>query len=334
MRQGILSIDQARMKIAEGRKLLLAGDENVLRKLPKGDWIGGTIPYFITHEQGGMASRTAIFATDLSDVVTNMEIVRYDHVSLPKVFSDGAAHSFSFIVIPARSIAHLAFALNARKYKDFAQRPLVGWISGVHLDDLGEITPKVFNGATGASFNEGALVLHADLILGKTANVGIVNLFEPGDGDTLTFPADGFSARDVLVNGEKDDFPAYIRRNRLDTKLPLVANYTGIMANTSFQSIDDTAEEVTFYAPVFKNVEYKHARPIVDYKKAFNELLGNGFMVTNEKLLFSCNCILNYLYSELEGKKTEPFTGPVTFGEIANYLLNQTLVFLEISDTV
>jgi hypothetical protein len=113
-----------------------------------------------------------------------------------------------------------------------------------------------------------------------------------------------------------------------------VANYTGIMANTSFQSIDDTAEEVTFYAPVFKNVEYKHAKPIADYKKAFNGLLGEGFIVTDEKLLFSCNCILNYLYSELEGKKTEPFSGPVTFGEIANYLLNQTLVFLEISDTV
>ena len=43
----------------------------------------------------------------------------------------------------------------------------------------------------------------------------------------------------------------------------------------------------------------------------------------------SCNCILNFVYGGLEGKKTPGFTGPVTFGEIAYILLNQTLVTLE-----
>ena len=49
-------------------------------------------------------------------------------------------------------------------------------------------------------------------------------------------------------------------------------------------------------------------------------------------LFFSCNCILNYLYSELEGKKTGGITGPITFGEIAYQLLNQTMVYLTIED--
>lgn len=49
-------------------------------------------------------------------------------------------------------------------------------------------------------------------------------------------------------------------------------------------------------------------------------------------VVFSCNCILNYLFSNLENKKTGAFVGPVTFGEIAYQLLNQTLVYLEISD--
>jgi hypothetical protein len=332
MRQSILTIAEAREKIEEGRKLLLAGDENSLRKLPKGNWIGGTIPYFISHTVGGMISRTIIFATDISDVVENIEIVRYDHSTLGKVYTDGSAHGFSFIIIPARSIAHLAFALNAPGYKNFGMRPLVGWISGVHLEDLGEITPKVFNGLSGASFSEGALVLHADMVKGKGANIGIVNLFEQGDGDTLTFPADGFSARDVLVNGEKNNFAAYIKSNGLDTKLPLVASYNGVMVNTSFQNVDDVAEEVTFYAPVFKGVAYKHAKPIADYESAFANRLGQECRIAGEKVLFSCNCILNYLYSELEGKKTEPFSGPITFGEIAYQLLNQTLVFLETYD--
>ncbi|WP_340301592.1 DUF6976 family protein [Roseobacter sp. HKCCD5988] len=29
---------------------------------------------------------------------------------------------------------------------------------------------------------------------------------------------------------------------------------------------------------------------------------------------YSCNCILNYLYGEMEGKSVSGFTGPMTFG--------------------
>ena len=47
---------------------------------------------------------------------------------------------------------------------------------------------------------------------------------------------------------------------------------------------------------------------------------------------FSCNCILNYLYGELEGKKIDNISGPITFGEIGYQLLNQTLTFLYIED--
>jgi hypothetical protein len=50
------------------------------------------------------------------------------------------------------------------------------------------------------------------------------------------------------------------------------------------------------------------------------------------QIIFSCNCILNYLYSGLKGKKTAGITGPATFGEIAYQLLNQTMVYLRIID--
>ena len=45
---------------------------------------------------------------------------------------------------------------------------------------------------------------------------------------------------------------------------------------------------------------------------------------------FSCNCILNFLFGELEGQKIGDLHGPVTFGEIGYQLLNQTLVVLRI----
>ncbi len=332
MRQIISNVADVKQKIEAGRKLLLAGDEDALRQLPKGDWIGGTIPYFISSDQGGMVSREMICATDITDVAAGVEIVHYDQNSLARIYTEGPKHGFSFIIIPAASKTHLSFALNAPNYKDFGVRPLIGWVAGVHLSDLGKKTPKVINGQTGDVLEEGALVLQAQLPEGKAAEIGIVNLFEQGDGDILTFNSDGFAAKDVMVNGEKRNFAAYIVKNKLDTKLPLVADYYGAMVNISFQDVDEVEGQVKFYAPVFSGIRYKHARPVADYVKTFQDRLAKECSVESSRIAFSCNCILNYLYSELEGKKTDPFTGPVTFGEIAYQLLNQTLVYLEILD--
>ena len=47
---------------------------------------------------------------------------------------------------------------------------------------------------------------------------------------------------------------------------------------------------------------------------------------------FTCNCILNYVHSSLEGRRTGDVVGPMTFGEIAYQLLNQTLVYVTVSD--
>ena len=52
----------------------------------------------------------------------------------------------------------------------------------------------------------------------------------------------------------------------------------------------------------------------------------------NGEIAFSCNCILNFLYSDLEGKHTGHIIGPMTFGEIGYQLLNQTMVFLNVGD--
>jgi len=332
MRQTISNVADVRQLIESGRKLLLAGDEDALRQLPQGDWIGGTIPYFISSDKGGMSSRELICATDITDIVTSIEIVTYDETSLARVYAEGPKHGFSFIIIPAASKTHLSFALNAPNYKDFGIRPLIGWVAGVHLSDLGKKTPKIINGRTGDVREEGAMVLQAQLPEGKVAEIGILNLFEQGDGDILTFTSDDFAAKDVMVNGEKRNFAAYIVKNKLDTKLPLVADYYGAMVNISFQDVDEVEGQVKFYAPVFSGIRYKHAKPVADYVKEFNSRLNKECSIESSRVAFSCNCILNYLYSELEGKKTDPFTGPVTYGEIAYQLLNQTLVYLEIMD--
>lgn len=322
-------IEEVRRKIEQGASLFLAGDEKLLRQLPKGGWVGGTIPYFIA-EEGGVFSRDRIQVFELPPFISGPSIKTYGHESIFNVYKDAPDNGFSLIIIPASSKTHLSFALNAPMFDNFAVKPLLGWISGVALGDLGKIKPKVYNGMTGEELEDGAVVMHASLPPDKAADVGIINIFEQDPaGDTLVFTEDSFSAKTVYVNGKERVLSEYIREKSLDTKLPLVANYSGAMVNISFQTVDHAANEVTFYAPVFKGVEYRHARPVGDYIETFsNRVSGQDY----SSVRYSCNCILNYLYAGLEGRKTAGMTGPITFGEVAYQLLNQTLVYLKIED--
>jgi hypothetical protein len=94
------------------------------------------------------------------------------------------------------------------------------------------------------------------------------------------------------------------------------------MVNVSIRAVDQAKRQVDFYAPVFEDMEYRLAKP-PGTLPAIGPDEGGG-------VNFSCNCILNYLYGKLEGQRTGRYTGPMTFGEIAFLLLNQTLVHLTV----
>jgi hypothetical protein len=170
--------------------------------------------------------------------------------------------------------------------------------------------------------------MHVAVPAEKRVHIDIVNLFSQGDGDTLEFEETGFSATHVLVGGRKVPFANYLKEKRADTRIPLVADYYGALINTSFQGVDEATGEVRLYAPVFQGVQYKLGSPLVDYAAAFAKATA-GLAASP---VFSCNCILNYLYGELAGKKTGALQGPVTFGEIAYQLHNQTLVYVDFPD--
>jgi hypothetical protein len=230
------------------------------------------------------------------------------------------------VVLPATSEVHLRYAAEAPEFTGLFARPVVGWVSGVHLDDLGQVAPKAFAGRGDAGSDTKAVVLHARLPDGMLASVDIVNLFTQGDGPVLTFDATGFAQGKVNVDGEPRDFAEYLTDIDHDTRLPLVADYFGAMINVSFQDVPDDGGPVALYAPVFDGVEYKLAAPIGDYVAEFGARMPSGQVSP----AFSCNCILNFLYSDLEGKETGDVHGPITFGEVAYQLLNQTLVYLTI----
>ncbi len=310
--------------IKAGKSLILAGDEQVLSKLPRGNWIGGTIPYFVG-SKGGEFSRDKIYVTDLPTEHTEAKIRVYEETNIDKVYLEAPDNGLSVIIMPAASTIHQKFSLQAPTFTGFAASPLIGWVAGVPLESLGKVTPKVFVGTDMSSKENAAVVMSIGLPKSTYASIGIINLFEEGSGDSLYFAEDGFFIEDVIINGKSTNFADYLEEKRIDTKSPLVADVQGVKINTSFQDVNAEKGTVSLYSPVFRGVEYKIAKPVGNYVERFRAEVTTGH---DEKPFFSCNCILNYLYSELEGKQTGSMTGPITFGEVAYQLLNQTLVYV------
>lgn len=321
----LLSLASAAALINAGETLAIAGDADLLARLPRGRWIGGSIPYFMAQD-GGEMSRERVFVTRLPTPAEGAAIRLYPAAGLDQVCLDAPANGYSIIIIPAFSAAHSTFARQAPDFEDMFVKPLIGWIAGVHLDELTKRKPCVVNGQTGEASEEQAVVIHVPLPDDRFARVDIVNLFAQGPGDRLRFPDTGFSAETCLINGRPTNFAQYLLEKKADLRFPLVANYSGAMVNVSLKGIDREAGRVDFYAPVFDDIEYRLADSLPNYVDAFTAALADK----DGNVAFSCNCILNYLYSELEGKRLDVMPGPMTFGEIAYQLLNQTLVYLQI----
>jgi hypothetical protein len=327
--RSLYSFDEVKELILKNKIMMLAGDEALLKRLPKGSWIGGTIPYFMS-EDGGVLTHDKIQVTQLPEYVSDVRIISYDENKLGQIPKDYCNNGVSFIVIPAFTAVHQSFAKNCSSYMGIFDAPLVGWVTGIDLKDLGVAKPKVINGLTGQVFEDEALVMHLRLPSNKVGRVNILNLFKQGHGDTIRFSKVGFEASDCFINGEKINFADYLVKRKINTQLPLVANYMGAMINVGFQAVDENLKKVSFYAPVFPDVDYVIADPVDDYERSFLLELKKSAMDP----VFSCNCILNYLYANLEGKKTGHIVGPITFGEVAYMLLNQTMVYLTFEDVV
>lgn len=329
VRKVMYTVEEVSAKILAGKRLLLAGDSALLDRLPRGSWIGGTIPYFMT-ESGGRFTKDLILVNELPEYAVSSEIRVYNSSDIGNVYIEAPDNGISVIILPSFCPTHFEFALNVTKSEAFASKPLIGWVAGSEMSPSPLRAPRAYCGETGKSFDDGAVVMHVALPSNRRAEINIVNFFRQDGGDTFMFLEDGFSASDVLVNGKLVDFGGYIERRGIDTRFPLVADYFGSMINISFQSVDRSKGEVHFYAPVFRGVEYKLAAPIDDYVSLFSQNMPEEPL---DSIFFSCNCILNYFHSELENKKTGGITGPITFGEIAYQLLNQTLVYAVIRET-
>ncbi|MEH3038641.1 MAG: hypothetical protein PGN21_01020 [Sphingomonas paucimobilis] len=326
--RSLYSVADVAAMLSAGETLILAGAERLLAALPRGDWIGGTSPYFMTAEAGGAHDPDRIFVQRMPTIASVAWVGMLDRAALPDMAALGPDNGYTILLIPGQSDVHRDFALKGLEWPGMFRRPVVGWVTGVVGEAAATDRPKVFDGRSGRSSDEAAVVLHVALPDHAFARADIVNLFVPDmDGPVLTFGDDtGFTVEWTMVDGVPTRLVDHIAAGSIDTRLPLVADYNGAMINVATAAIDDVSGKVTFFAPVYPDIEYRFARPIENYARQFAEQLGNP----RGEVAFSCNCILNYLYAELEGQKPGGIAGPVTFGEIAYVLLTQSMVYLVI----
>ncbi|MDR1471227.1 MAG: hypothetical protein LBS75_01770 [Synergistaceae bacterium] len=318
------TIEQTAALIAEKKLLHISGAEALLRGLPAGNWIGGSTEYFLD-EGGGQVRNDALDVLELN--FSEYKFASYDAQSLPNITKDAYDNGFSLVILPFDSEVHSRYAQNAADYEDIFLKNIIGWIAGINLGAANQ-TPVAVNGVLGEILTDKAAVLHVSLPEGKIAQLNIVNIFRPDmKSPVITFAEEGFKAKTCFVDGEETVFADYIARKGLDTKLPLVGDYSGASINISVKSVEGGT--VNFYAPVFKSIEYRFAENVPDYVEAFRSKINE---IRNRDSEFACNCILNFLYGSLEGKDIGGFYGPITFGEVAWQLLNQTLVYLQILD--
>lgn len=326
MKHVLFTVDETSRLIEAGKALLLAGSEKSLRRLPNGDWIGGTIPYFMGDE-GGCLDQERIFVTELPPQAIGHALKLYSLGTIPQIANEAYENGLTLMVLPAFSKIHERYAEDAPTYDGMFFKPIAGWVAGSSLAELGTLSPKVFYGPTGVASSEHAVALHIELRETSVAKIDILNLFVPGSGPTIEFDATTFETSECLIDGERQNLAKYIAEAGIDTRLPLVADLCGAMINTSVAGVDTDTNVVKFYAPVFQGISYRFAAPVGKYSEEFNDA-----MPETGALAFSCNCILNYLYGELEGKSLGAIRGPMTFGEVAYQLLNQTMVYVEIEE--
>src|SRR2546429_3754366 len=90
---------QAKLAQAPEKLFAVAGDERLLARLPRGNWVGGTIPYLMTDEEGGLTTRDSLMVQELvTDQRAAPKISVYDKETIDRVTADAPANGYTFLM--------------------------------------------------------------------------------------------------------------------------------------------------------------------------------------------------------------------------------------------
>ncbi len=314
--------------------MLLAGCEADLATIPAGCWIGGTVGHFVT-PQGSVAAQGTIFFTDFTALTSGATWRSFGAADIHELAQHYPANGFALLILPGFSRLLSTVAGHIMEFDGLYNVPLMGWVSAVALNEppatLSGETPKVFAGGPQA-FAERAAVLYVSLPVQYFAQLHIANLFTPGQGPDIRFFRSGqYHAYDCMIGGTSENLARYIQNHAIDKRLPLVADQDGALINMAILAHDTNAGCVTFLTPVSASLTYRFAEEILDYSEEFARAAAD---VELPHAAHACVCVLHYYFASQTGTANShqpSITLPMTFGQIAYTILNQTLTCLTIA---
>ena len=325
-RHGLGSVAEVARLIEAGHMLILAGAEEILAELPPGNWIGGTTAHFLT-PQGGIPAARHIFFTDLTPIALKGECYLADEHEVRDIGRRAPRHGFTLLIIPGYSPLLMRLARDMLDYEGVYNIPLTGWVAAVDLEQIGQRQPKCFAGGPQGRHDRAA-IMYITLPEDFFAQLHIVNLFTPGTGPVIRFPAETFIQReDCLIDSQPANLARYIAKAQIDPRLPLVADHDGALLSVSLLP-DMSANTVHFLSPVCANMEYRFAETVLDYEVELHRAIA---ALGEAQSMIASVCVLHYRHASLPAWRGLPFMGPVTFGQIAYTILNQTFTCLSIS---
>lgn len=323
VRNLLLTATEASDLIETGICAVIAGTEEELASLPRGNWIGGTTAYIMA-PRSRVARPGGLMCSVLEEgVECRITVLTQDTLSH---ITDGRYETgFTYVLLPAFSDVHYSYALTAPGIPGLFEQPIFGWVTGVPMPEVGARAPKVFDGRTRSVHENAAVALHVALRSTSLMTIDLVNPYVQGHGPAIIFPRSGFSAGACMVDGQPRNFAEYLVDEKIDTSMPLVANYAGVPINVSIRVVDAACGDVQFFAPVVTGESYRLGVPRADYTRCMTACARS---LDRPEHALVCRCILNHLNPNLAGDDSAGFVGPVTFGEIAYILVNQTLVVM------
>ena len=314
------TIEETVAMIHDNKLLHICAPQNLLAKLPTGNWIGGSSAYYATEsEKADDFEKLCVFELEFD----TFRILTYDERSIMNFTEDTYSNGFSIIIMPAETKILQEYAQNSSNYKNIFLTNVVGWVSGTDNTDK----PIAVDGISANLLTDKAVALHVSLPEDKIAVVNVVNIFTADESSPIIeFDTEGFFAKEFIINGKKENIVDYAAAHNINLHLPFVGEYSGSEINSCILQISDD-KVITLAAPLFKGIKYRFAKPLDNYADAF---VGKINSIPNKDCVFSCNCICNMQHGDLQNHDLGGFYGPYVYGEIAYQLISQTLVYLQI----
>ena len=133
-----------------------------------------------------------------------------------------------------------------------------------------------------------------------------------------------------MIGGAPGNLARYMKEQAIDKRLPLVADQDGALINVAILVHDANEGGVTFLTPVSAALTYRLAEEILDYNEEFARAAADMEL---PHAAHACICVLHHYFASQSGPADSPppcITAPMTFGQIAYTILNQTLTCLTI----